>query len=162
MIELRHGAMPLLDGRPHETPGLRREPVTMGEMPEVRIAAARGRAHGSAFIVVAGDVAIVARMTRALHSPSAQQTLREFCASVYGAQCLVDAGEMGPRVSMLMRYAGTLLDALDVELLDAGVTPGAPEFHAAQRLRERFDRLALTLTARTLRKRSARATHVSV
>lgn len=59
---------------------------------------------------------------------------------------------------MLMRYAGTLLDSLDIELLEAGVTPGAPEFHAAQRLRERFDRLTLALTARALRKRSVRAT----
>ncbi len=91
-----------------------------------------------------------------LNTPAAQQTLREFCASLYGAQCLVAAGEMGPRVSMLIRYASTLLDSLDVHLLEAGITPDAPELAVAQHLRDSFARLAQSLTAASLRRRAAR------
>lgn len=92
-------------------------------------------------------------MPSALDASTFQRTLREFCAAIYGAQCLVAAGELGPRVSALMRYADTLLDALDVELLEAGLAPEAPELGAAAHLRERFQRLLLLLVSTTLRQR---------
>ena len=84
-------------------------------------------------------------------------SLREFCGAVYGAQCLVREGELGPRVSALMRYASTLLDAIDIQLLETGLPPDADELASAGRLRERFERLLLMLVAYSLRNRSARA-----
>ena len=85
-------------------------------------------------------------------------TLREFCSVVYGAQCLVVNGEVGPRVSALMRYAGALLDAIDVQLLEMGLPPEASELASASRLRERFARLVLMLVASSLRVKGTRAT----
>jgi hypothetical protein len=81
------------------------------------------------------------------------RTLREFCGAVYGAQCLVASGERGPRVSVLMRYASNLLDAIDLQLLECGLAPGAPELAGAARLRERFESLLLMLLTRSLRER---------
>ena len=89
-------------------------------------------------------------------SPSAQDALREFHGALYGAKSLVAAGEMGPRVAMLVRYAATLLDSLDVILLEAGVGPHAPELATANRLRESFERLSQSFTAASLRRRAAR------
>ena len=83
-------------------------------------------------------------------------TLREFCSVVYGAQCLVVKGELGPRVSALMRYAGALLDGVDVQLLEMGLPREAPELASASRLRERFARLVLMLVASSLRVKAAR------
>ena len=83
------------------------------------------------------------------------RTVREFCAAVFGAQCLVARGELGPRVSALMRYAGTLLDAIDLQLLEAGLPADASELAAARRARERFERLLLMLVTHSLRKRIA-------
>lgn len=85
-------------------------------------------------------------------------SLREFCGAVYGAQCLVREGELGPRVAALMRYASTLLDAIDIQLLEAGLPPDADELASAGRLRERFERLTLMLVTMSLRELGARAT----
>jgi hypothetical protein len=89
------------------------------------------------------------------HRGALTRTVREFCGAVFGAQCLVARGELGPRVSALMRYAGTLLDAIDVQLLEAGLPADASELAAAGRARERFERLLLMLVTYSLRKRIA-------
>ena len=57
--------------------------------------------------------------------------MRDFCGAVYGAQCLVARGELGPRVSALMRYSSALLDAIDVQLLETGLAPDADELRIA-------------------------------
>ncbi|MFO1325420.1 MAG: hypothetical protein U1F15_15340 [Burkholderiales bacterium] len=93
----------------------------------------------------------------ARYSHELVHTLREFCGAVYGAQCLVRNGELGPRVSALMRYASTLLDAIDVQLLETGLPPDADELASAGRLRERFERLLLMLVTMTLRELGAHA-----
>src|SRR6185436_19356457 len=67
------------------------------------------------------------------HRGALTRSVREFCGAVFGAQCLVARGELGPRVSALMRYAGTLLDAIDVQLLEAGLPADASELAAAAR-----------------------------
>ena len=89
------------------------------------------------------------------HRGALTRSVREFCGAVFGAQCLVARGELGPRVSALMRYAGTLLDAIDVQLLEAGLPADASELAAAARARERFERLLLMLVTYSLRKRIA-------
>jgi len=95
-------------------------------------------------------------MTASLQHPGTQRALREFCGAVYGAQCLVAAGEHGPRVSALLRYASTLLDAIDIDLLEAGTAPDDPALLAVARLRERYDRLVLAMLTVTLRRRASR------
>lgn len=93
----------------------------------------------------------------ALHRPAPQRALREFCAAIYGAQCLVASAEQGPRVAALMRYAATLLDAIDVDLLEAGLSPGDPAFASVHALREHYERLVLALLTASLRRRGRRA-----
>lgn len=95
-------------------------------------------------------------MNSSVHHPSTQRALREFCGAVYGAQCLVANGEYGPRVSALLRYASTLLDSIDVDLLESGTAPDDPALAAAARLRDRYQRLVLALLTVTLRQRATR------
>jgi hypothetical protein len=95
-------------------------------------------------------------MISTLNSSSAQETVREFHGAIHAAKSLVAAGETGPRVTMLIRYAGTMLDSLDVILLEAGAGPDAPDLAAAARLREHFERLRQSLTVTSLRQRAAR------
>ena len=91
------------------------------------------------------------------YSAGIVHALREFCGAVYGAQCLVAADEFGPRVSALMRYASSLLDSIDIQLLEAGLPPDASELASAGRLRDRFERVTLLLVTSSLRDRGARA-----
>ena len=142
LAERRHGARML----PARTPSVNVHPLDARSTNVKRVSfAARRDCYSAA-------------MMSPLNSPSAQETLREFHGAIHGAKSLVAAGEMGPRVTMLVRYAATLLDSLDVMLLEAGVDPDAPELAAARQLRENFERLRQSFTAASLRRRAARVT----
>ncbi len=92
------------------------------------------------------------------YSNELARTVLAFCAAISAAKRLVENGEMGPRLSAQMDYAASALDAIDVQLLEAGSLPDAPQLWAAARVRERFERLLLMLASSALRRRGARAT----
>jgi hypothetical protein len=81
----------------------------------------------------------------AYYSNELAGTLRAFAAAVSDAQRLAARGEFGDPLPALLDYAAVLLDVIDVELLEAGLPPDSRELTAAGRLREKFDRLLVTL-----------------
>ncbi|MEO8753555.1 MAG: hypothetical protein ABI624_12840 [Casimicrobiaceae bacterium] len=90
------------------------------------------------------------------YSHELAQTVLAFCTAISAAKRLVAGGEMGPRLSAQMDYAASALDAIAVQLLEAGPLPDAPQLWAAARLREHFERLLLRLATSSLRRRQAR------
>ena len=86
------------------------------------------------------------------------RTVLAFCAAISAARRLVIRGELGLRLSAQLDYAASSLDAIDIQLLEAGLPHDAPQLHIAGRVHERFDRLLLRLATSALRQREARAT----
>jgi hypothetical protein len=91
------------------------------------------------------------------YSTEFARTVLAFCAAIAAARRLVSDGEMGPRLSAQLDYAASSLDAIDVQLAEAGLAAAAPQIEAAARMRERFERLLLRLATSALRRRGVRA-----
>jgi len=85
------------------------------------------------------------------------RTVLAFCAAIAAARRLVMLGELGPRLSAQLAYAASSLDAIDLQLLESGLAPDAPQIATAGRVRERLERLLLRLATSSLRKRAIRA-----
>lgn len=96
-------------------------------------------------------------MPTALSSPGFVRTVLAFCAAIASARRLVIDSEMGPRLSAQVDYAASSLDAIDVQLDEAGLATDAPQLATAARVRERFERLLLRLATSSLRRRGMRA-----
>jgi hypothetical protein len=96
-------------------------------------------------------------MPATLASPEFARTALAFCAAIAAARRLVMQEEMGARLSAQLDYAASSLDAIDVQLVEAGLAADAPQRAIAARLRERFERLLLRLATSSLRTRAMRA-----
>ena len=96
-------------------------------------------------------------MPDSLASPEFARTVLAFCAAIAAARRLVMEGEMGARLSAQLDYAASSLDAIELQLIEAGLAADAPRRATAARVRERFERLLLRLATSSLRTRALRA-----